>query len=145
MARSSGLSRLLSSRTFLLINLFVLGFLVFSFGREFVRDYSIRQEIAGLEAEKARLESENSEMAALMSFLQTETYIEREARVKLGLAKPGEQVVILPEGQSGQPAEGEADYAAAAAGDLFSIANPRKWWYYFFDINKFDMINLYGK
>lgn len=128
-----------------MINLFVLGFLVFSFGREFVRDYSVRQEIAGLEAEKAALENENSEIIALMNSIQTETYIEREARIKLGLAKPGEKVVILPDSREDNQTKTNIDYAAEIpAEDLSAVANPRKWWYYFFDINKFDMIKIYG-
>lgn len=139
------MSRLLSSRTFLLINLVILGFLIFSFGREFISDYSIRQEIAALEAEKTVLENENSEIISLMNSIQTETYIEREARIKLGLAKPGENVVVLSNSDNKQT-QTEVNYAAEiTTQDLSSIANYRKWWYYFFDINKFDMIKIYGK
>jgi cell division protein FtsB len=145
-ARSSKLSRLLSSRTFLLINLLVLAFLVFSFSREFLRDYSLRQEIAELEAEEADLKSENSDLAALMDSIQTETYIEREARLKLGLVKPGENVIVLPDSSIVGPG-GAAGVLAAppAPEDLAAVANPRKWWYYFFDINKFNLIKVYGK
>lgn len=123
-----------------------MGFLVFSFGREFVRDYSIRQEIAALEAEKASLEAENSDITSFMASIQTETYIEREARIKLGLAKPGEQVVVLPSsGEANQGQDESGSVVEITMADLSSIANPSKWWYYFFDINKFDMIKIYGK
>jgi len=63
----------------------------------------------------------------------------------LGLAKPGENVVVLSNSDNKQT-QTEVNYAAEiTTQDLSSIANYRKWWYYFFDINKFDMIKIYGK
>lgn len=139
----------MSSRTALVVQMLILAFLVFSFGREFARDYSIQQEITDLEAERAALESENAEIAAFMNSVQTETYIEREARLKLGLAKPGEKVVVLPSPETNKEAvfsDGSiSDFSAQESLlDLSSIANPKKWWYYFFDVNKYEMIKYYG-
>ena len=148
-ARNFSLPRLLSSRTFLIANLLLLGLLFFSFGREFARNYTIQQEIAELESEKTSLEAKNSEITSLMSAVQTETFIEREARIKLGLSKPGEKVIIVPgsatTNQAGSEQISETDYLSEIpVTDLSSVANSLKWWYYFFDINKFDMIKIYG-
>lgn len=145
----SGFSRLLSSRTFLIVNLVILAFLFFSFGREFARNYIVRQEIADLTAEKKSLEAENIELSKFMSSVQTETYIEQEGRTKLGLAKPGEKVVIFSNYDSGKLSNNNLDMDMLAASelpvvDLSTIANSSKWWYYFFDINKFDMLKVYG-
>jgi len=149
--RTFSFTRLLSSRTFLLVNLLFLGLLIFSFGREFARNYTIQQEISELEAEKTFLEAKNSDIVTLMNSVQTETYIEREARIKLGLSKPGEKVMIVPDFNNINLTSNEAedknsvDYLEQIpATDLSSIANSLKWWYYFFDVNKFDMIKIYG-
>jgi len=147
--QSSTLSRLLSSRTFLLVNFIILAFLFFSFGREFARNYMIRQEIDELTTEKEALEAENLELSSFMSSVQTETYIEQEARIKLGLSKPGEKVVILSDSQVENSTEGDGSLDLNKVDNFFvpdpsSLANPLKWWYYFFDINKFDMIKIYG-
>lgn len=133
----------------MIANLVIFSLLVFSFGREFARNYIIQQEIAELTAEKATMEAENSELTTFMSSVQTETYIEQEARIKLGLSKPGESVVILSGLDSVSPSNnGDALTAAEvdslSVPDLNALANPLKWWYYFFDINKFDMIKIYG-
>lgn len=141
-------SRFLSSKTFLFTSLAVLSFLLFSFGREFARDYLIQREIAELTAEKESLTSQNAELAALMALTQTETYLEQEARIKLGLSKAGEKVVVFSgnEGASTtdeDTAELSLDEESFRA-DLSVLANPRKWWYYFFNINKFAMIKVYG-
>ena len=147
--RTTWLGRLLASRTALLVQLLILAFLLFSFGREFARNYTIHQEITDLEAEKISLEAQNSDISALMNSVQTETYIEREARIKLGLAKPGEKVVVLPGSQISKNTSVTEDGAnvfltSEDPVDLSSIANIRKWWYYFFDTNKFEMIKYYG-
>lgn len=147
--QGSTLSRLLSSRTFLIVNFIILAFLFFSFGREFASNYMIRQEIDELMAEKEALEAKNSELSSFMSSVQTETYIEQEARIKLGLSKPGEKVVILSNSQTKNLTESEAGLDLNkvdnfSVPDLTTLANPLKWWYYFFDINKFDMIKIYG-
>jgi len=149
LARVTGIKRLLNSRTVLVVNLLVLFFLFFTFGREFVNNYSIQQEIANLEAEKSSLEAQNLEISALMNSVQTETYIEHEARIKLGLSKPGEKVVVVPDtGETSTEVDknsGDFDYAAEVPITNFSsVAKPLKWWYYFFDINKFQMIKIYG-
>lgn len=141
-------SRFLSSKTFLFASLAVLSFLLFSFGREFANNYAIQREIAELTAEKESLAAQNSELTVLMSLVQTETYIEQEARIKLGLSKAGEKVVIFSEDDGVLLTDenravlslGEDGFKA----DFSALANPRKWWYYFFNINKFDMIKVYG-
>lgn len=141
-------SRFLSSKTFLCACLAVLSFLLFSFGREFANDYAIQREIAELTAEKESLISRNTELAALMALTQTETYLEQEARIKLGLSKAGEKVVIFSEDDDVLASdENRADLSFGEDGfkaDFSALANPRKWWYYFFNINKFDMIKVYG-
>lgn len=141
-------SRFLSSKTFLCACLAVLSFLLFSFGREFANDYAIQREIAELTAEKESLAAQNTELSVLMSLVQTETYLEQEARIKLGLSKAGEKVVVFSEDSSVLTTDengadlprDEKDFVS----DFSALANPRKWWYYFFNINKFDMIKVYG-
>lgn len=141
--------RFFSSRIFLLINLFFLFFLFFSLAREWTNNYAVQQEIAKLTAEQAALEAENLDLTAIMSAVQTETYIEQEARIKLGLAKPGEKVVIFSE-QDQQVAkipDGQFDKGNISDQSIKAwekLANPRKWWYYFFNSNKFDLIKVYG-
>jgi len=90
--------RLLEFRLFFVVNAVILVLLALSFGREFLRNMEIQHDIADLKAQATSLEAKSLEIAQLNTAFQTESYIEREARLKLGLKKPGEEVVVVQEG-----------------------------------------------
>lgn len=48
------------------------------------------------QAELARIEAENEALKKQLAESQSLDFIEREAREKLGLSKPGEAVVLMP-------------------------------------------------
>ncbi|MBI5358396.1 septum formation initiator family protein [Candidatus Amesbacteria bacterium] len=56
--------------------------------RSIVKDAQIRLE-------KTRLE--NQKLTQKLAEIQSEEFVEREAREKLGLGKPGETILILPD------------------------------------------------
>lgn len=80
----------------------------------------IRQEISMQEEERKELE-------ALVQYLSSPTFTEREAREKLGLAKPGESVIIVPE----RPQETILP-AGETAPPPDTTPNPIRWSRYFF-------------
>lgn len=149
--RPSFLKNLFGLRIFLVINLVILFFLALSFGKEFMRNYDIQKEINELQARADDLESRNSEIAKLSTVIQTEFFVEREARLKLGLSKPGEKVVIIEGVQelTDRGAERTGDVidhinqftSDDEAVDLKSINNVTLWWYYFFNKPRFDQLN----
>lgn len=151
--KTSWFQRWFGRRIFLIINLIFLGFLVFSFGREFARNWEIQKEIKSLEAEAEDLQSQHLEIEKLVTAAGTEAFVEKEARLKLGLSKSGENVVIIEEEQvnnSGNSYNNDANNQVLNSSVIIdssptSIANPKKWWYYFFDINKFFALKSYGK
>jgi len=57
-------------------------------------------QIEMLEKEIQNFEKKNQELKAGISQSQTEDYLEKEAREKLGLKKPGEEVVAIKKIQS---------------------------------------------
>ena len=132
--RQSKLRRILGSRAMLLLNMIILFLVVFSFGREYVRNYEIDKEINALEEQALGLEAQNQEIAGLVGKLHTQDYLEEEARIKLGLKKPGEQVVVIPEPESGTVVP-EAQRVAAAAESDKELSNPSLWWLYFLGAN----------
>ncbi len=50
-----------------------------------------------LENEIFVLEKQNQELSQLIDFFSETEFVEKQAREKLGLAKPGEKLVIIPE------------------------------------------------
>ncbi|TAK03817.1 septum formation initiator family protein [Patescibacteria group bacterium] len=128
--RPSAISRLLHFRALFAVNLGVLALLGAAFGREWMRNRDIRDQIADLQGKAAALEARNVRIGELATMLQTESAIEREARLKLGLKKPGESVVVVRRDEGTASA---ADRGASEPVDPRGVANSSKWWAYFFD------------
>ncbi|MEK7105681.1 MAG: septum formation initiator family protein [Patescibacteria group bacterium] len=141
------IKKLLGLRVFLIINLVILFFLVFSFGREYMKNASIEREIANLQADKEALETQNVELLSLGQTIQTQFFLEKEGRLKYGLRKPGEQLVVVTDEQTNTPTATSSEQIAAsdAAAEVLSvesasISNPTRWWYYFFKHDAYDAL-----
>jgi cell division protein FtsB len=140
------------------VNVLVITFLGLSLGREMIRSRAIDAEIEDLQAKADALTASNQEMLNLQTAMQTESFIEREARLKLGLKKPGEMVVVIQDEDKGlargrATAEGEQmetkgtedpndplGYVIDRTEETTVVANPTKWWYYFFDKFAFNAL-----
>lgn len=86
---------------------------------------AIEEEIARLELEADKIEEKNGELASLVERMTDTDFAEREARLKLGLRRPGEQVIVI---------EPETDKSAEAQPQSEElVGNPERWWYYFFE------------
>lgn len=128
--RQGKLRRILGLKTFLIINLVILFLVTLSFGREFVRNHEIDKEISNLEEKAANLEAQNQEILELAERLNTDDYLEQEGRMRLGLQKPGESMVII-EG-SEDITEPSQVINTAPETQEGRVSNPRLWWEYFF-------------
>ncbi len=59
------------------------------------KNHDLDEQSASLRAEISMLESQKKELANNITYFTTDSFREREARAKLGLQKPGENVVII--------------------------------------------------
>lgn len=71
----------------------------------------------------AKLEAENRELTKTLAETEKPAFVEKVAREKLGLVKPGETVVLVE--KSGQP-------AAISSQQEVSVPNWKRWWRLFF-------------
>jgi len=103
--------------------------------RETYRVWQVDQDINSLQAQVDYLEGKKMKFMDLMQRLDSSEALDKEARARLGLRKPGERVIVLA-------GLGEADASAAVAQtqpasqtDSGTLSNPQKWWQYFFHAN----------
>lgn len=117
--------RLLHSKTFIIFLIVILILVVIALGRESYRYFKISQEIKSLERRVEELEKSNEELSKMGEYFQSEEFLEKEARLKLNLARPGEKLIIvkMPEGL-----EEERQETVIAK----EISNIQRWWEYFF-------------
>ncbi len=91
-----------------------------------IRRRSVDADIARLEAEARELEGKNGEMTTLIQRFQTTAFLEREARLKLNMQKPGEEVIVIERNDTATPTALTAVVGA-------QTPNWKRWWWYFFD------------
>ncbi len=107
------------SRLFLLVALLALGVVAFGIGQSLIRRAEVNREVERLQADIDSYESQSQELSELLRYLGTEEYQEREARLRLGLKLPGEQVVVIP--GLGGAETGQSEPADAA------LSNWQRW------------------
>lgn len=137
MARGPAIRSLFRRKSFLALNLGVLLLIAWGFTGEYMRNKDLVNEVDTLEQRSQELTAHNLKLAELADRLSDPEMVEREARLKLNLQKPGEEVVVVrdvtpaamahaadaPEG-GGDPVEGPRE------------SNPRKWLRHFFNRQK---------
>ncbi len=100
---------------------------IIAFGRESYRNFGINQEIKDLEKKIKQLKASNEELIGLEEYFQSEEFLEKQARLKLNLTKPGEKVIIIKQIEEDLKELGQKETIAK------EISNIQKWWEYFFD------------
>ncbi|MFC1701042.1 septum formation initiator family protein [Patescibacteria group bacterium] len=129
------IKKALGSKFFLFVALFVLISLALSVGKESYRKYQLTKEINKLESSIERLEGRNQQLSELMEYFSEESFLEKEARVKLNLQKPGEKIVIFSDEQEEKNldnAKQQEDLEIDNNVNDGAVANCWKWWEYFF-------------
>ncbi|MEY4722886.1 MAG: Septum formation initiator [Candidatus Parcubacteria bacterium] len=104
----------------------LLAVLLYGLAGEYARGRAIQDEISRLDAQAAALSEKNAALRTTGETTSSDAMLEREARLKLGLQKPGEQVVVV-RGTSAQPVTDDERQADASA----KWSNPAKWWHFF--------------
>lgn len=151
--RSTFIQCLIKWRFFFVVNLLLIIFLGMTLGREFLRSREIQKEISALQEQADQLAVRNVTLSQLQTAVQTESFIEREARLKLGLKKPGEEMVVVKEemenggitGSDGN-AKDEIDPLGLVLdkkNESIRVANATKWWYYFFNKSAYSALRSY--
>lgn len=134
------LFRTLFSRQFLITLLLI--FLLVLFGLPLIKNWrqsrSINKEIREMEQQVIELENKNSSLKQVLDYMQSEQFVEKEARTKLNYKKPGEEVVVI-EGRDGttasvSPLDSVFDLPEAPKpiGSPKLLGNFSKWLDYFF-------------
>lgn len=120
------MTKILYSKSFIFFLLIVLVLAIIAFGRESYRNFGINQEIKNLEKKIEQLKASNEELIGLEEYFQSEEFLEKQARLKLNLTKPGEKVIIIKQIEEDLKELGQEETIAK------EISNIQKWWEYFF-------------
>lgn len=90
--------------------------------------YNTTKEIKGLQNEIKDLETNNAKLNDLVKYINSEQYVDTNARLSLNYKKPGEEVVTIKNSPNNLEEQKNQDKKNI----LNSKSNPQKWFDYFF-------------
>jgi cell division protein FtsB len=117
--------RSLGSRKLLAINLAATALAAWGFSGEYLRNRDAEANVARLRSQTDEIRAMNE--AGKRALAPSADEIEAEARVKLNMKRPGEEVVIVQGGPNHAVSE------APSVSDAVPASNPAKWWKLFFE------------
>jgi len=121
-----------------LIGLAVIILIGFPFIKNTLKQYRIDKEINELKKEIFELQNKNVDLKNFVSYLESDQFAEEQARLNLGLKKPGEELTVI------KTATGDTLAGTSSGSSIFNIpgyekiepevkvTTPRKWLNYFF-------------
>lgn len=71
-------------------------YLIFVLGQTVKRNYELGEQIDTLRTQTALLQDQKDQLSYSLQYYNTDAFRDREARSKLGLQLPGENLIILP-------------------------------------------------
>ncbi len=90
--------------------------IIFGTAKIFRSYLALRKEIRAIRAEISALEQDKIKYESRLSQFKTEAGLEKEARSRFNLKKPGEEVVIFTDGEAEAQLGGVRDKLASLAG-----------------------------
>ncbi|MFA5029542.1 MAG: septum formation initiator family protein [Patescibacteria group bacterium] len=130
--------RIFSRKTVIAVSLILLLLFLIGLVKEAVNRYRLDKQIGDLENQIEQLEREKGQISNSIANWSEENQLEKEARLKLGLQKSGEKVVLVLHDEK-TTAEQKIELpnkTIIERGSGQEQSNPQKWWQYFFKNNK---------
>jgi cell division protein DivIC len=95
-------------------------YLIINLSRSIIDLWDKQGEVKKTADHIEELRMKNKQLESQLSYVQTKEFAEREARDKLGLVRPGETVVVIP--------QNVLQAASAAAEPVPVVPNWMQWW-----------------
>lgn len=107
-------------------------FVSISVWKEIKKKNEVQNEITKLQQEAEKISRENSSLKDKIAYLGSLDYKEKEAKDKLNMQNPEENVVIIKPGTA-KVEDSQKNISDSVPKEIISeTSNPKKWWDYFF-------------
>lgn len=119
-----------------LIGLAIIILISFPFAKNTLKQYRLNKEIDDYKKQIASLKNKGKELRNFITYLESDQFAEEQARLKLNLKKPGEEVLVIKNSALAEDATSSIGSIFFDEGKRFlgraELSNPGKWLDYFF-------------
>jgi cell division protein FtsB len=116
-----------------LVGVIILAVISVPLVRSLMQKNRVEAEISKIKTEINNLESRNKELDELMKYLQSDQFLEKQARTNFGLKRRGEEVVVIKEeGKVAGVSTSSSDHSEGVDKET-GRSNLDKWTSYFFE------------
>ncbi|HEX7586043.1 MAG TPA: septum formation initiator family protein [Patescibacteria group bacterium] len=131
MSKNQGRKTSIFSKIIIISVLLVMIPIIIALTKETYKKNQIQKEIEGLQEKAKQIDKENTDIQEQISYLGSKDYQEKEAKDKLNLQNPGENIVVIKPSitKKDQVEEKKAENVIM---EEKKVINPIKWWHYFF-------------
>ena len=134
--RKSALAKFFTGQIFLtLVFLFILFLIVKPMITNIRQKQRINKEIKSLKMEIDRAEAKNSDFQKILNYLQSDEFVEEQARLNMGLKREGEKVLVVKTKHEKEPVA-QPPQMPEAVDKIKLVNNLNKWINYFFGEKK---------
>lgn len=125
-----------TTKIILIVEFVLLSYMLYVLSTSLYKSYQVDKFIQAAEEQNKQLEETNKGLAEDYEYYSSDAYKEKIAKQNFGLIRPGEEVIILvPNDDENVSID---DRASQATRQYYSsLSNPRKWFLFFFDREKF--------
>lgn len=123
-------------RITLVVGFFVVAYMIYNLTVSIYENYQIEQHIADFKERNLALQEDNQQKMDDLQYYISDEYIDKVAKQNLNLINPGEQVIVIPDGDLVVLSQ-DADTAALSEQIRASWSTPKKWWKFFFSSNPY--------
>jgi cell division protein FtsB len=125
-----------ATKIILTVEFILLAYMLYVLSTSLYKSYQVDRFIKQAEFSNKKLEESNLALAEDYEYYRSDAYKEKIAKQNFGLIRPGEEVIILvPEGKG--YLTGEERLISANRAYYQSLSNPKKWFLFFFDRERF--------
>ena len=120
-------------KIFLLLAFAALIYICVSIVKETYKKNQVQKEISDLQEKAQKINKENSQIKEKIAYLESPEYQAKEAKDKLGLQSPDENVIVVKPGIEKEViADITEGQSLEAMPKIEELPNYKKWWNYFF-------------
>ena len=129
-----------TTKIVIVVEFILLAYMLYVLSTSLYKSYQVDRFISTAAQENKRLEQENSVLLDDYEYYRSAAYKEKIAKQNFNLVRPGEEIIVLlPDTRDSKKVLPEDRVYAYTSKYYQSFSNPKKWYLFLFDRDRFSV------